>query len=73
MERINIAKIVREIKSNGSNLENENEEFQRLGKYVQEKTWPLKIMFKSLIDAEETLAEANRLEKKKWRSTETPG
>ena len=63
-ERLNVGKVVNEVKSEGSNLENEIEEFRRLGKYVPGKMRPLKIKFKSQIDAEEALAGASRLAKR---------
>ena len=64
VERANITKTLMEVKREDSKLENEVEEFRRLGKYVQGKSRPLKIKFKSQVDAEEALAGASKLAKK---------
>ena len=63
-ERENINKIMKEVKSDDSNLENEIEEYKRLGKYEAGKIRPVKVKFKSQLDAEEALAGASKLARK---------
>ena len=62
-EKENIKKIMKEVKSDDSNLENEIEEHKRLGKYEEGKRRPVKIKFRSQLDVEEALAGANKLAK----------
>ena len=64
VEKENISEIIKEIKSDESNLENEIEEHRRLGKFEPGKRRPVKIKFKSQSDAEEALAGACKLARK---------